>query len=200
MVVEFYNDRHVSNTSDIVGFDYDCLRQQIRLHSLISKILPDAGILIPSERCGSLLVIIAVHIDCARMQPLDKFDGPIDIGSDHSCPQSIREGVGPVYHVFLFTPFQYAHHWAEYLLLCDSHMVLYVGEDGGFDEIPFFSQPASSSHHLGSLLHSLPDVVENAIELLLADNGSQLSILIHRVSHFQTLCVLNASLYEFVVD
>lgn len=191
---------NISDKSDIVGFDDDCFCQQIRLHSLVSKILPHAGILESSKRSGSLLIIIAIHINCTRMQSLHKLDGSVDIGSDYSCSKSIRKSIGSVYHVFLFAPFQYAHHWSENLLFCDLHMILNVDENGWFDEISFLAQSASSSNNLRSFLYSFSDVIENALKLLLADDSSQLSVFIQWISHFQTLGIFNASLHKFIVD
>lgn len=79
-------------------------------------------------------------------------------------------------------------------------MILDFGEDGRLNEISLLARSASAHYDFGSFFLALLDIVEDAFELFLADDGAQLVVLVEGVTHFEILGVLDASLDKFIVD
>lgn len=146
------------------------------------------------------MVVIAVNIDCASLQSVDEFESSIDVGSNYSCSEPIGESIGPRDDIFFVAPAEDAHDWSEYFFFCDFHVILDFGEDGRLNEISLLAQSASAHYDFGSFFLALLDIVEDAFELFLADDGAQLVVLVEGVTHFEILGVLDASLDKFIVD
>lgn len=118
------------------------------------------------------MIIVAVHINRACVQPLSEFEGFVDALCDDSRAQPELEGVRPPYDVFLVAPLEDAHDGTEDFLFADFHGLVYVFEDGGTNEETLRAHSDSSADQFGSLLLASFDVSQNLLELFPVDNSS----------------------------
>jgi hypothetical protein len=79
-------------------------------------------------------------------------------------------------------------------------MVLNFGEDGRLNKISFLPQSASAKCERSSFFLALLDIVEDAFKLFFANDSTKLIIQIERIANFQILCILDASLYKFIIN
>lgn len=68
-----------------------------------------------------------------------------------------------------------------YLLLCNPHVVLDVGEDGWLHEEPFVTQPRTSTLNLRAFLLAALDEIHDFVKLLLVDLQKDIAYQFSRV-------------------
>ncbi len=74
--------------------------------------------------------------DCARAQTGLQAQSTCQVAGPQSCSKAIRRVVGDLHRLFLISEPNDGEHRPEYLLLCNSHTRVHVGEDRRLDEPP----------------------------------------------------------------
>jgi len=83
--------------------------------------------------------------------------------------------------------------------LRDLHVVLNVGENGGLDEVAFFSDAIAAGDELGVFFFPGVDVAHYFVELVLIDLRALLGIFVEGIADGALLGACGAFFYEFVV-
>ena len=134
------------------------------------------------------------------MMSLGKFNCSIYVGSQHTCPQSIRQGISPLNHLILILPLQNTDYWTKNLFLGNPHVILNIVENSWLDIIALLSPSLSSHRYFGSFSFTFADIPQNLLELGLVNDWSLGSFWVHWISVDHGFGKFNTLLNEFIID
>ena len=134
---------------------------------MLSQFTAHSRIFESSKRCVCLLCHPAVNENKSISESIRYLNRIFKVFSHHTGDQPILRIISSLNNFFNSLELNDAHHWPEYLLLCDSHVISHISKHSGLQEVPRSIDTVASTEKLCSLFLSNVNIVENLFGLLL---------------------------------
>jgi hypothetical protein len=115
--------------------------------------------------------VVCVNPNSTSLEGVRNLNSGVEVGCVHSSSKSICSVVAETDGVFLVLEFGDRAYRAEYFFLHDGHVVLDVGEDGGFDEVAFGALALAAGDDSGAFVLAGLDVSIGMSVLCLEGRG-----------------------------
>lgn len=110
------------------------LNLRVSLEARLTKLAPNTALLHATKRHAEITIVAGVDPDHTSLNIRRHTVGTLNVLGEDGRAQAVGGIVGPANGLVFLDEGRNHHERAEHLLAVDAHVVLDVGEDGGFDE------------------------------------------------------------------
>jgi hypothetical protein len=186
--------------------DCDVLPLRVALeHPFERELATDAAFFVTAVGMVGALPEALVDLDPAGLDRVRRAEGPTDVMRPHIGGEAVVAGVRHADDVRFVGPGNGNEHRTEDLLARQAPVVRHIREDGGnrviaFAERSLFGRKAAYHEVRLAPFQSLLDIATYLVELLLVDDGADVTRLIERIAELERFNLLPESIEEIVED
>src|SRR6267143_3968134 len=187
-------------TQITLQFYSDGLYLSVIRQSIFAEFAPNSRLLVAAERRSRVEHVLAIYPHRSRAHSVRDGMRLGDVLGPDRRGESIHALVGAIHYLVEVLELENGHDRPEDLFLRDLHVVLYVGEHRGLDEVALIAHAVAAGHQLGLLLLPGVNVAHHFVELVLIHLRPLLGVLVEGIADGALLRACHALVHKLVVN